>query len=228
DRRLAAVGGGSGMNDSRRQDTQPAREAPPPRDSRPPGAAAPPSAGAAPGPGAPGAKAMPGRLPPAGQAARRGPPWMQVGVPGEKSLNFWPSTRRLLGLLRPERIRMTGVVVFAVASVALSSIGPAFIGRATDIIFSGVVSKQLAVGSTPQQAVAAARASGKTNVADMLARMHLVPGVGIDFHALGLTLLWVVLLYLASSVFLWVQGYLLNDVVLAVVLRLRAEVEAKI
>ncbi|HEY2591700.1 MAG TPA: ABC transporter ATP-binding protein [Steroidobacteraceae bacterium] len=168
------------------------------------------------------------RLPPAGQAARRGPPWMQVGVPGEKSLNFWPSTRRLLALLRPERIRMTAVIVFAIASVVLSSIGPVFIGRATDIIFSGVVSKQLAAGSTSQQAVAAARASGKSNLADMFARMHLVPGAGIDFHALGLTLLWVVALYLGSSAFLLAQGYLLNDVVLDVVLRLRGEVEAKI
>ncbi|MGH8217637.1 MAG: ABC transporter ATP-binding protein, partial [Steroidobacteraceae bacterium] len=175
-----------------------------------------------------GPKAMPKRLPSAGQPAGRGPPWMQAGVPTEKSMNFWPSVRRLLALLRPERIRMSAVVVFGVVSVALSSIGPVFIGRATDIIFSGAVSKQLATGTTPQQAVAAARAAGNGNLADMLAHMHLVPGAGIDFHALGRTLLWVIALYLASSAFLWALGYLLNDVVLAVVLRLRAQVEDKI
>jgi len=153
---------------------------------------------------------------------------MQVGVPAEKSLNFWPSVRRLLGLLRPERFRMIAVVALAVASVALSAIGPEYIGRATDIIFSGVVNRQLAAGTTPQQAVAAARAAGNGNLADMLARMHLVPGAGIDFHALALTLLIVIALYLASSLFLWAQGYLLNDLVQAVVLRLRADVEGKI
>ena len=220
------------MNDTRRQDDpRSPRPASPsgaasPGPAHPPGSAPPPS-GAHP-PSGSALKELAQRLPAAGQAARRGPPWMQVGVPGEKSLNFWPSTKRLLALLRPERIRMTAVIVFAVASVVLSSIGPVFIGKATDIIFSGVVSKQLAPGSTSQQAVAAARASGKSNVADMLARMHLVPGAGIDFHALGLTLLWVIGLYLGSSAFLWAQGYLLNDVVLAVVLRLRGEVEAKI
>jgi len=172
---------------------------------------------------------MPKRLPAAGQAAGRGgPPWMQVGVPTEKSMNFWPSTRRLLGLLRPEKARMISVVVLAVASVALSSIGPVFIGKATDIIFSGVVSKHLAPNSTPQQAVAAARASGNDHLANMLAHMQLAPGAGIDFHALGATLAWVIGLYVASSIFLWAQGYLLNDVVLAVVLRLRADVEEKI
>ena len=195
-------------------------------DSRRPGAVSPNEAAP---PSGPGSNVMPKRLPPAGQpAGRGGPPWMQVGVPTEKSMNFWPSTRRLLGLLRPERVRMTAVVIFGVASVALSSIGPVFIGQATDIIFSGVVSKHLAPGSTPQQAVASARASGNNHLAEMLAHMQLAPGAGIDFHALGLTLLWVVALYLASSAFLWAQGYLLNDVVLAVVLRLRADVEEKI
>ena len=199
------------MNDSRRQGAP----------SGPAGDTSPPSG--------PGSGVMPKRLPAAGQAATRGgPPWMQVGVPTEKSMNFWPSTRRLMRLLRPERVRMIAVIVFAVVSVALSSIGPVFIGQATDIIFSGVVSKHLAPGSTAQQAVAAARASGNEHLANMLAHMQLVPGTGIDFHALGVTLLWVVALYVASSAFLWAQGYLLNDVVLAVVLRLRADVEAKI
>jgi len=197
-------------------------------DSRRQGAPSGPAGDTSP-PSGPGSGVMPKRLPAAGQAATRGgPPWMQVGVPTEKSMNFWPSTRRLMRLLRPERVRMIAVIVFAVVSVALSSIGPVFIGQATDIIFSGVVSKHLAPGSTAQQAVAAARASGNEHLANMLAHMQLVPGTGIDFHALGVTLLWVVALYVASSAFLWAQGYLLNDVVLAVVLRLRADVEAKI
>ncbi len=172
-------------------------------------------------------KAMPKRLPAAGQAGG-GPPWMSVGRPAEKSMNFGPSVRRLLARLSPERFRLLCVIVLAVASVALSVIGPAVIGRATDIIFTGVVSKHLAANSTPQQAVAAARAARNSNLADMLSHMHLVPGAGIDFTALGYTLLLVIGLYLVSSLFLWAQGYLLNDVVQGTVLRLRGEVEDKI
>ncbi|MGH8261675.1 MAG: ABC transporter ATP-binding protein, partial [Steroidobacteraceae bacterium] len=173
-------------------------------------------------------KSLPKRLPTAGQQTGRGPPWMSVGQPTEKSMSFWPSVRRLLGLLRPERLRLISVIVLAVVSVALAAIGPAIIGRATDIIFSGAIGEQLAAGTTAQQAVAAARARGNDNLADMLARMHLVPGAGIDFHALGTTLLWVIALYVGSSLFSWAQGYILNDVVQATVLRLRAQVEDKI
>ncbi len=173
-------------------------------------------------------KAMPKRLPEAGQPAGRGPPWMNVGRPAEKSMSFWPTVRRLLALLHPDRVRILCVIVLAVASVVLSVIGPAVIGRATDIIFTGAISEHLAAGSTPQQAVAAARAAGNGNLADMLAHMHLVPGAGIDFVALGYALLLVAVVYLLSSVFLWGQGYLLNDVVQGTVLRLRADVEDKI
>ena len=62
----------------------------------------------------------------------------------------------------------------------------------------------------------------------MLARMHVVPGQGIDFTALGDVLLLALVLYVAASVLSWLQGYLLNDVVQRTVLRLRAEVEDKL
>ncbi len=173
-------------------------------------------------------RVMPKRLPGAGQAAGRGPPWMNVGTPAEKSMSFWPSTRRLLATLGPDRVRILLVIVLAVASVVLSVIGPAVIGQATDIIFTGIVSKHLPPGSTAQHAVAAARAAGHANLAGMLAHMRLMPGAGIDFAALGRALLIVVGLYLLSSLFLWAQGYVLNDVVQGAVLRMRAEVEDKL
>jgi ATP-binding cassette subfamily B protein len=153
---------------------------------------------------------------------------MNLGAPTEKSMTFWPSVRRLLGHFRGDRLRITAVMVLAVASVALSMIGPLLIGRATDIIFSGAISRHLPAGSTAQQAVAAAQAAGNRHYAEMLAHMRLVPGSGIDFHALWVTLLWVVILYLGSSVCAWAQGYVLNDLVQDTVLRMRADVEAKV
>jgi len=175
------------------------------------------------------ARALPQRLPAAGQAAARGgPPWMNVGRPTEKSMNFWPSARRLLGLLGPDRFRVASVIVLALASIVLSVIGPLIIGQATNIIFSGVVGKQLAAGTTVAQAVAAANAAGNHHFAELLAHMHLLPGVGIDFATLGRALALLVVVYLLSSLFLWAQAYVLNDVVQAAVLRLRAEVEDKV
>nr|WP_091292977.1 ABC transporter ATP-binding protein [Micromonospora halophytica] len=149
-------------------------------------------------------------------------------MPAEKSLNFGPSARRLLGRLRPHRLHLASIITLAVASVAASVVGPKILGHATDIIFTGVIGRQLPAGSSAEQAVAAARAAGNDNFADMLARMDVVPGVGIDFDALGRTLALAVALYLGASLLLWWQGWLLNGVVQRTVLRLRAEVEEKL
>jgi ATP-binding cassette, subfamily B, multidrug efflux pump len=165
---------------------------------------------------------------PAARSPGGGPPWMSLGAPAEKAARFWPSTRRLLARLRPQQLRLTCVVVLSALSVAFSVIGPMLIGRATDIIFAGSIGAHLSATMTQRQVVAAERAAGHIHLAEMFARMHLVPGRGIDFRALEVTLLEVLALYLASSAFLWAQGYMLNDAVQAVVLRLRADVEDKI
>jgi ATP-binding cassette subfamily B multidrug efflux pump len=146
----------------------------------------------------------------------------------EKPMNFGPSVRRLLGRLRPEQARLVGVLVLGVISVALMVIGPRIIGRATDIIFAGAIGRQLPPHVTLAQVVAAQRAAGHGNIADMLARMHVIPGQGIDFGTLGTVLLVVLGLYVTSSIFSWLQGYLLNDVVQRTVYQLRADVEGKL
>ncbi|GII60241.1 multidrug ABC transporter ATP-binding protein [Sphaerisporangium krabiense] len=166
------------------------------------------------------------RPPAGGGPFGRGP--FGGGMPAEKSMDFGPSARRLIRRLDPERPRILAVIALAVAGVAFSVIGPKILGHATDLIFSGIVSRQFPAGTTAEQAVAAARASGNGNLADMLARMHLVPGHGIDFAALGTTLAWALGLYVAASAFMWLQGYLLNDVTQRTVYRLRAEVEDKL
>ncbi|MEU8012870.1 ABC transporter ATP-binding protein [Micromonospora parva] len=153
---------------------------------------------------------------------------MSAGMPAEKSMNFGPSARRLLGRLRSYRLHLAAIITLAVVSVGFSVAGPKILGHATDLIFTGVIGRQLPAGTTAEQAVAAARASGNDSFADMLARMDVVPGVGIDFSALSRVLLLALGLYLAASVLSWWQGWLLNGVVQRTVLRLRAEVEEKL
>jgi ATP-binding cassette, subfamily B, multidrug efflux pump len=153
---------------------------------------------------------------------------MNAGQPAEKSMNFGPSARRLLGRLRPYRWQLVGVFALAVASVALMVIGPRILGYATDLIFSGVLGGRLPAGLTTDEAVAQARAAGNDTLADMLARGRVVPGAGIDFTRLGQVLAWALGLYVAASLLSWLQGYLLNGVVQRAVLRLRAEVEEKL
>lgn len=168
----------------------------------------------------------PKRLPPGRPGG--GPGWMSAGMPAEKSMNFGPSARRLLGRLRQHRLHLAAIITLAVVSVGFSVAGPKILGHATDLIFNGVVGRRLEPGTSTEQAVAAARASGNDSFADMLARMDVVPGMGIDFGALSRVLLLALGLYVAASVLSWWQGWLLNGVVQRTVLRLRAEVEEKL
>ncbi|MDP9864811.1 MULTISPECIES: ABC transporter ATP-binding protein [Streptosporangium] len=166
--------------------------------------------------------------PPAGGGLFGRGPFAGAGMLVEKSMSFWPSTRRLMRRLAPERARITVVLVLALIGVVLSVIGPRLLGWATDMIFDGVIGKQLPSGITKEQAVAAARAAGDDSFADMLSRMDVVPGRGVDFGALGTLVVWAVVLYVATSVFAWLQGYILNDVVQRTVYRLRSDVEDKL
>nr|WP_253258611.1 ABC transporter ATP-binding protein [Pseudonocardia sp. N23] len=149
-------------------------------------------------------------------------------MPAEKASNFGPSAKRLAGLLVPHRLGVAAVVALGVISVALNVIGPKILGHATDLIFAGVIGRQLPAGLTIAEAAAAARDRGNSTVANVIEAQNVVPGAGIDFHALGLVLLGVVLIYLASSVFGYVQGYLLNGIVQRTVFVLRREVEDKL
>ena len=167
-----------------------------------------------------------GRPRPAMRAGGFGP--FGGGMPAEKPMTFWPSVRRLMGRLSPERVKLVTVLALGVASVAFMVIGPKILGRATDLIFAGAIGRQLPAGLTNAQVVAAARAAGNNNIADMLARMNVHPGVGIDFGSLGGVLMLALGLYVASSIFGWMQGFLLNDVVQSTVFKLRSDVEDKL
>lgn len=89
---------------------------------------------------------------PARPPARRGPggggPFGGMGMPAEKSMNFLPSAKRLIRRLRPEWFGIIWVLLFAVASVALSVIGPKLLGEGTNLIFEGAISKSLPEGVT--------------------------------------------------------------------------------
>lgn len=180
------------------------------------------------GAGAPGAAPAVERIPRPRGGPGHGGPFAGMNVPAEKAMNFGPSAKRLLGQLRPERLWLVLVLMLAVVSVAFSVIGPRLLGEGTNLIFAGVVSKELPAGASQEQLIAQLRAAGETQQADMLSAMTLTPGEGIDFAALATVLLWALVLYVLASGFMWMQAYILNGVVQRTMFRLRERIEAKI
>ena len=145
-----------------------------------------------------------------------------------KAKQFWPSAKRLLGLLAPYKLALTTVFVMNAVSVVLAVYAPRVMGRAMDVIFSGVMSQHMPPGTTKEQAVEGLRAAGQDRFADMASAMELTPGSGIDFDRLGKLIVAVLVLYFAASLLMWAQGAILNKLTMHAVFNLRERVEAKI
>jgi ATP-binding cassette, subfamily B, multidrug efflux pump len=178
----------------------------------------------------PGGPTGPAAVRPGGPAMRRGPGMMGMGMgmPAAKSKDFSGSFRRLVGRLRPERRLIVLVILLAIVSVAFAVTGPKILGNATNDIFQGALSTRfLQAGVTQDQAVAYLRANGQGQLADMLSTMHLTPG-GFDFGALGQVLLILVGVYLLSSLFSWLQAWIMAGVTQRTVYRLRRDVDRKL
>ncbi|MFF2317658.1 ABC transporter ATP-binding protein [Arthrobacter sp. NPDC058097] len=149
-------------------------------------------------------------------------------MPAKKAQHFWPSAKRLMGLLKPEAAGIYVVVGMVIVSVILNVIAPRVLGQAMDVIFGGVVGKQLPAGVSKDQFVEGLREQGQNNFADMVSRMELVPGTGIDFQKLTVLISAVLLMYFVANIFLWLQGYVLNRIVMKVIRQLRDDTEKKL
>ncbi|MDR7330405.1 ABC transporter ATP-binding protein [Corynebacterium guangdongense] len=158
-----------------------------------------------------------------GSSGRHGP----GGAP-RQAKNFGLAAKRLLGLIAPHKMQMGVILTLVAISVLLNVYAPRVTGRAMDVIFSGAISAQMPAGATKEQVIEGLRARGENTFADMLSAMELNPGAGIDFDRLGQLILLILGLYVGASFLMWLQGFLLNRMVMGVVFGLRADVEAKI
>lgn len=152
--------------------------------------------------------------------------WDSV-APG-KAKDFGASFRRMLGLLAPHKWAFMFVSLLGAIGVVLAVIAPKVLAEATNIIFEGWISLQLPPGVTQAQAVEGLRASGQEDLANIVEAATLTPGGGIDFVALSQVVIIVLFLYIGASVLSWIQGYVINVIMVRAMWRLREDVEAKV
>ncbi|SFF03646.1 ATP-binding cassette, subfamily B [Actinacidiphila alni] len=156
-----------------------------------------------------------------------GPARFMSGGPVEKPMDFGGSLKRLLGLMRPDRLLLYMVLLCGTASVALAVTGPRILGHATDLIFAGVIGRQIHGGSK-DQALDTLRDHGDGKVADMLKGIDFTPGQGMDFGAIGRVLLIVLAVYVVAALFSVVQMRTATKVINRAAYRLRSQVEDKL
>ena len=168
------------------------------------------------------------RPPMAGGVGRGGPMAGMMGGPPQKSKDFKGSLRRLLREVGEERKTLYAVFALISTAVTIGSLGPKILGHATNDIFYGFLGRKLPAGLSKAQVVAGLRAKGQNTLADVVNKSGVIPGKGIDFTAVAHWIYLAIGLYIISSLFLWLQQYLMAGVTQKTVFRLRRLAEEKI
>lgn len=122
----------------------------------------------------------------------------------EQAQHFWPTTKRLIAYLRPWRVGVIVSILLAVISVILSILAPKILGEATTIIYDGMLK----------------------GYAEMKAGAHLST-LPINFTRIWQIGITVILLYLFSGLFSFLQLQIMTRVSQRVVYNLRQDFEEK-
>ncbi|WP_030761195.1 ABC transporter ATP-binding protein [Streptomyces sp. NRRL F-2664] len=157
-----------------------------------------------------------------------GPGGRMMMGPAQRSLDFKGSGKRLLAQLAQDRAKLWGMVLAVVGSVACAVVGPKILGDATDLVFAGIVGREMPAGVTKQQALDAMRARGDEGMADMLSGTDFTPGRGIDFGAVGVVAVWALVVFTLAGLLMLVATRLSNHVMNGTLYRMREELQAKL
>ncbi|MFB7464291.1 ABC transporter ATP-binding protein [Streptomyces sp. NPDC056224] len=157
-----------------------------------------------------------------------GPGGRMMAGPAQRSMDFKGSGKRLLRQLAQDRAKLWGMVAAVVGSVGCAVVGPKILGQATDLVFAGIVGRQMPAGLTKQQALDGLRARGEGGTADMLSGTDFTPGEGIDFGAVGVVAVWALVVFVLAGLLMLVATRLSNHVMNGTVYRMREELQAKL
>jgi ATP-binding cassette subfamily B protein len=126
-----------------------------------------------------------------------------MGMPVQKAKDFKGTAKRLLGYFLPQKYLLLVVLVTAILGTVFNIVGPKILGLATTKLFEGLLAKYQAF-------------------------LHHQPAPGIDFTYIGTVLLILLGLYIVSSIFMYVQQYVMAGVAQRTVYQLRREVDEKL
>ncbi len=138
---------------------------------------------------------------PRGPMRGRGP--MGHGGPmamlkGDRARDFKGTMRKLIEYLGTYKIAIMFVMLVAIASTIFAIVGPKILGRATTRLFEGVIGIVAGTGS------------------------------GIDFDYIGQIILITLALYLASTLFSFIQGWIMASISTDITYRFRRDIADKI
>jgi ATP-binding cassette subfamily B protein len=129
--------------------------------------------------------------------------WGAMGRPVEKAKDFKGTALRLLRYFLPQKFLLIVVLITAIIGTVFNIVGPKILGLATTKLFDGLIAKYEAY------------------------QRHL-PIPSIDFHYIATVLLILLGLYVISSIFIYIQQYVMAGVAQRTMYQLRKEVDEKL
>ena len=169
----------------------------------------------------------------------QGGPGAALGRPVEKAKDFKGTLRRLLGYLKPEMFKFILVFIFAILSTIFSIVGPKILGKATTSLFEGIMAKMQLRALIPQEArLLPLAANPYTATKSVLVSLATVKakiagiinfnGGNVNFPYIRRIILLLIVLYVISSLFSYVQQYIMAGVAQKTVYILRTDVDDKL
>lgn len=139
------------------------------------------------------------KKPQGGNQMGPGPGGGMMVMGGQKAKDFKGTFRRLLAYLKPRRNQLIAVFFAAILSTIFTIVGPKIMGTAITELFEGAYGK-----------------------------LQGIPGAAINFGRIGEILLLLAGLYVLSSLFSFVQQYIMSSVAQKTVYDLREDVNEKL
>lgn len=128
-----------------------------------------------------------------------GGPIGKMAMGGEKPKDFKKTMKNLIKYLKPYILSIFIVIIFAIGSAAFSIVGPKILGNATTEIFNGLIKKITTANSE-----------------------------GINFDKIGKIIIFLLALYIISTIFSLIQGWIISEVAQKVSYNMRRQISGKI
>jgi len=143
-----------------------------------------------------------------------------MGRPVEKAKDFSGTLKRLLHYFAPQKVRLLIVLIAALLGTTFNIAGPKILGKATTKLFENLIS---GFAAQYQNQVIQKQIALNPNLP-----LSLSPVPGIEWGYISHILLSLLILYVFSAIFIFVQQFLMSSVSQKTVFQLRREVDQKL
>lgn len=164
----------------------------------------------------------------------------------EKPKNFKATMKKLIGYLKPHWISMIVVLIFTIASTAFAIASPKILGNATNEIVNDYINitaydavmknipagVKIPAGTTAEVFInkipEPMRSKIPADKLDQIKNLDLSVKPTYHFEDVAVIMGWLIVLYLASALFSYIEGWIMASVSQKITYRMRRELSQKI